>query len=251
VLVRGLVPAARAARLRDAIDRAVAAFDAGRAPATDEEARAWFDPLEDVTDGDTVRGWVRKGEGVLAADSPRALFEFLETVRDIGLDRLIADYLGERPTLAVEKCTLRRADAATLHPEWHQDGAFLGDGIRTVDAWFALSRCGREAPGLDLIPKRLDRVLATGAGAGTATFFDWVVSANTIARELPGVQVWRPEFEAGDVLLFDHFMLHRTASSPSMRERRYAIESWFFASSVYPTASTPSAHPTTSTPILV
>jgi hypothetical protein len=29
-------------------------------------------------------------------------------------------------------------------------------------------------------------------------------------------------------------MLHRTAAAPGMTAVRYAIESWFFASSVYP-----------------
>jgi hypothetical protein len=71
--------------------------------------------------------------------------------------------------------------------------AFLGDGIRTVDAWFMLSPCGRDAHGLELIPGRLERVLPTGE---PGTYFDWTVSPHTIERELPGAPVWRPEFEA-------------------------------------------------------
>jgi hypothetical protein len=131
-------------------------------------------------------------------------------------------------------------DTATQHPEGHKYGAFHGAGVRTVNAWFALSRCGRDAAGLDVIPHRLERVLSTGTSGGAETFFDWVVAAETIARELPGVQVWRPAFEPGDVLLFDHLCLHRTANSPAMPNVRYAIESWFFASSVYPSkGSTP------------
>jgi hypothetical protein len=243
VLVRGLVPPQRVARLRHVIERAFAAYDAtidGRASADMAE---WFDPVEDIPDGDLVRSWGRTGQGVFAADSPRALFELLETVREIGLDELIGAYFGERPALSVEKTTLRLVDTATQHPEWHQDGAFLGDGVRTVNAWFALSRCGRDAPGLDVIPQRLERVFATGTTGTAETFFDWVVSAETIMRELPGVQVWRPEFEAGDVLLFDHVTLHRTANSPAMPNVRYAIESWFFAPSVYPARG--------STPIIV
>ena len=81
---------------------------------------------------------------------------------------------------------LRRADASLHASTWHQDGAFLGEGIRTVDAWFALSRCGRDAPGLEVIPVRLERVLPTGEAG---TYFDWTVSPETITRELPGI--WR------------------------------------------------------------
>ena len=35
-------------------------------------------------------------------------------------------------------------------------------------------------------------------------------------------------------MLFDHLCLHRTAIEPTMKKTRYAIESWFFAPSVYP-----------------
>ena len=129
--------------------------------------------------GFTVIGW---GQGVFVADSPRACHEFLETVTEVGLPRVISGYLGERATLSVQKTTLRRADIETKHPEWHQDGAFLGKGVRTVNAWMALSRCGEDAPGLDVIPVRIPRVLATGATGPTETFFDWVVSAETILR---------------------------------------------------------------------
>jgi hypothetical protein len=235
VLVRGLVPSTRVERLRAAIDRAFDGREAKLARRTTAETVTWYDPVERVRK-DASREWVRRGLGVLAADSPRAFFEFLETVREVGLDRVITAYFGERPAVSIEKTTLRRADASLHQSAWHQDGAFLGENIRSVDAWFALSRCGREAPGLELIPLRLERVLPTG---DPGTFFAWTVSPQTIERELPGVSVWRPEFEAGDVLLFDHLLLHRTAADPSMSAVRYAIESWFFAPSVYPPGATP------------
>jgi len=235
VWIRGLASPPRVDGLRRAIDRAFAAREAALAGRATAETRVWYDPVERVPK-DGSRRWVREGQGLLMADSPRTFFAFLETVRELGLDRLIAGYLGERPSLSVEKCVLRRADASLHASTWHQDGAFLGEGIRTVDAWFALSRCGRDAPGLEVIPIRLARVLPTGE---TGTYFDWTVSPETIARELPGAPVWRPEFEAGDALLFDHLLLHRTAADPEMPGVRYAIESWFFASSVYPKTSTP------------
>jgi hypothetical protein len=234
VWVRGLVPPPRVAQLHDVIDRAFDAREARLAGRPTADAAAWYDELERVPK-DGSRTWIRAGQGLLAADSPRGLFEFLDSVHVLGIDRLIADYLGERPSLSVEKTVLRRADASLHASAWHQDGAFLGDGIRTLDAWFALTRCGRDAPGLEVMPVRLGRVLPTG---GAGTYLGWTVSPETIARELPGVPIWRPEFEAGDVLLFDHLLLHRTAADPDMPGVRYAIESWFFASSVYPKTST-------------
>jgi hypothetical protein len=236
VWVRGLVPPARVARLVETIDRA---FEAHDACANGRGTSPYFDPLEAIPNGEAMRGWIRDGLGVLAADSPRALFEFLETVHELRLDDLIHGFFGERPALSAEKCTLRRVDNQPLHASWHQDGAFMGKGIRTVNVWFALSRCGRDAPGLDVIPLRLDRLLPTGVGA----IFDWAVSDQTIARELPDIPIWRPEFEAGDALLFDELCLHRTAVDAGMTQLRYAIESWFFSSSAYPVDS--------QTPILV
>src|SRR5262245_24836656 len=233
LLVRGLVPPARVARLCEAIDRTFDAQKAVAATGGSAETAPWCDPLDDLPDGAAHRAMVRAAHGVLAVDSPRALFEFFETVHDLGIDALLTAYLGERPGLSAQKCTLRRVDASDWKirlSNWHQDGAFLGRGIRTVDAWFALSPCGRDAPGMDLVPVRLPRLLPRGEG-GTA--FDWTVAPETIARELPGVPIWRPEFEAGDVLFFDDWSLHRTAADEGMPNLRYAIESWWFAPSAY------------------
>jgi hypothetical protein len=232
VLVRGLVPPARVDRLVRAIDRAFDAHDAWAA--SGGQTSADFDPLEAIPNGIELRGWIRQGLGVLACDSPSAFHEYLETVYELGIDRLIAGHLGERPALSAEKCTLRRVDSSPSGAYWHQDGAFMGDGIRTVNAWFALSRCGVDAPGLDMIPLRFEQLLPRGE---EGVLLDWAVSRKTIDRELPGVQIWRPEFEAGDVLFFDHMFLHRTAAEPDMPRMRYAIESWYFAASVYPEGS--------------
>lgn len=234
--VRGLIDPPRVARLVRTIDRAFEAHDAAKECRATPEMAPFFDPFEAMPTGEEMRGWVREGNGVLAADSPRALYEFLETVRELRIDQVIAAYLGERAALSVEKCTLRRVDASAVYADWHQDGAFLGEGIRTVNAWCALSACGKDAPGLDVIPVRLERVLPTGEEGAN---FPWAVSRETIARELPGIPVWRPEFEPGDVLFFDHLFLHRTAAGPGMNRLRYAIESWFFAASAYPGDSTP------------
>ena len=231
LLVRGLVPPGRVARLREAMDRAFAAREEAAAGGPTDDTTTWWDPLPDVPDGDTDRAVVGMLQGLFTADSPRALFEFLETVRELGLTRLIEAYLGERPALSVKKCTLRRMDRQVLIAGWHQDGAFLGQHIRSLNAWTAVSACGRDTPGIEIIPVRLDRMVRQLGDGGP---FTWTVPPENIARELPGVAVWTPEFQPGDVLFFDHWSLHRTAIFETTPARpRYAIESWFFAPSAY------------------
>lgn len=231
LLVRGLVPPARAARLREVVDRAFDARDRVEAGETSPETAQWFDPLEGIPDGGIHREVARQAFGAFAADSPRALYEYVQTLRDLQLDRMIWSYFGERPALSVRKCTLRRVDQPVKVAGWHQDGAFLGTAVRSLNAWMALSRCGREAPSLELIPRRLDRIIPQ---LNDGSPFAWTVPPEHIARELPGVEVWKPELEPGDVLFFDHWSLHRTAIFETTPARpRHAIEGWFFAPSAY------------------
>jgi Phytanoyl-CoA dioxygenase (PhyH) len=136
----------------------------------------------------------------------------------------------------VDKCTLRRVSPGPdAKAGWHQDGAFLGDNIRALNVWLCLSHCGRDAPGLDIVPRRLEEIVETGTEGAV---FSWSVS-NAVAEEAAHGAPVRPVFEPGDVLLFDELLLHRTAFDPEMTEDRYAIESWFFGPSAYPERQTP------------
>ena len=69
--------------------------------------------------------------------------------------------------------------------------------------------------------------------------FDWSVSPASSTRSRPTRAVLRPDFAAGDALLFDHLFLHRTAAGPGMTRERYAMENWFFAPSAYPEGQIP------------
>jgi hypothetical protein len=234
VCVRRLVPRARVARLRHAIDKVFEGYDAKEAGKPVPEAATWYDPLDTIRNPQDARSWRRQANAVLAADSPRGFFELMETVHEAGLDALIAAYFGERPVLAAEKVTMFRVHAQDWRlraASWHQDGAFLGQGIRTVNVWFSLSRCGRDAPGMALYPIALDRILHVGE---EGAIYDWSLSPDTIARELPGVPIWYPECDEGDVLIFDHLTLHKTHAVEGMPDWRYAFETWFFSPSVYP-----------------
>ena len=158
---------------------------------------------------------------MLATDSPLLTFEMLELFEGAGLQRLVGDYLGEPPLLSVHKTTLRKADPA-VGGAWHQDGAFMGD-VRALNLWLSLSRCGDEAPGLDVVPRRLDEVVIEHGA-----MLD-VELTRAKAREAAGdTGILRPIFEPGDALFFDELFLHQTASDPvdaepALRDRELVL----------------------------
>jgi hypothetical protein len=241
VLVRGLIPPERAAMLASGIDRALDAFDTCVAASGPQAVPPWYVPFTPRTGDYRVGGrrrWVRASGALWTADSPRMLFELLEVVHETGVGSLVEAYLGERPALSANKCTLRRVPVDTS-TDWHQDGAFLGRQVRTLNFWLALSACGIDAPGLDIVPRRLDDVLETGTDGA---IFDWSVSPAVVEKAADGVGVLRPEFAPGDALLFDHLFLHRTGVTAGMSRERWAIETWFFAPSSYPDGQIPIAY---------
>jgi len=70
------------------------------------------------------------------------------------LPELVRVYLGEAPLITAQKTTLRKAEPA-VPGAWHQDGKFMGP-VRALNLWLSLSHCGDDAPGLDIVPKRID-----------------------------------------------------------------------------------------------
>jgi len=233
LLVRGLASAAQAALLAADIDRALQAYDAEVADQASPEQARWFTrlvPGEGYSYTELERRWFRQSGGqLLLADSPRSLFDVIETLSSIDIGRLLADYMGEWPALSFKKSTLRRAPA-NGETEWHQDGAFLGSATRTVNVWLACSHCGVEAPSLDVVARRLDELVEPGTDGAA---FAWSVGPAAADRAARGTVV-RPIFAPGDALLLDQLTLHRTGVGPGMTRARYAVESWFFAPSTYP-----------------
>src|SRR5262249_17791791 len=149
-------------------------------------------------------------------------FDVIETFDSAGVRRVVSEFFGEPPALLAKKWTLRLVPHDIANTNWHQDGAFMGGDIRSLNIWLALSQCGDTAPGLDVVARRFDGIVPSG-GEGAA--FTWSVGADVIDE----TDVVRPIFEPGDALIFDHFNLHRTAADSAMTQDRYAIEAWFLA----------------------
>jgi len=177
---------------------------------------------------------------VWMADAPAGLASYVELLEQVGLARLLGEYLGGPPEISVKKSIFRRVPAPSPMPGgWHQDGAFMGTGMRTLNVWMALTSCSNGVPGMDIVPTRIGHVVPTGTPGAE---FDWSVAPDRVEAVCGnGVEVVRPAFEAGDAVLFDEVMLHRTAGGPEMDQPRYAIESWFFAPGACPEDQIPFA----------
>jgi len=247
LLVRGLVSAEESAQLAAAIDTAYTARE--RNPEGTLSGDGYFEPFEpDPRFGIALeRAIVRGGAGLLGADSPLVMLAVMRAFERAGLAALATGYLRERPAISINKFLLRKVlptvfedsgEAKGSKPSaWHQDGAFLGD-VRAMNVWLSLSRCGDEAPGLDVVPRRLDEIVATGT---EGAIFDWSVSRAVALESAGGAGIVRPIFEPGDALIFDELFLHSTAAEPEMQGIRYAVECWFFGPSAFPAKYAPLA----------
>jgi hypothetical protein len=227
-LVRGLIESGDAIGFAEGIERAYRARESTQAGHPDTEG--YYEEFDPDPRLDAMgRGWVKLGGGLLAADSPRLSFDMTELFDSAGLPQLLSAYLGEPPVMSAHKTTLRKAEPS-VSGAWHQDGFFMGP-VRSINVWLSLSRCGDEAPGLDILPRRLNQYVATGTEGADLT---WTISEREVQQAAAGTAVARPIFEPGDALIFDEMFLHKTGSDPAMSAPRFAIESWFFGGSAFP-----------------
>jgi Phytanoyl-CoA dioxygenase (PhyH) len=228
VIVRGLMGRERVSQLVGDIDRVFDAYDAHRQNREMPERDAWFQPFK-YEETFIEREFRRRAGGVLAVDSPRAMFDVIEAFEECGVGDLVRHYFEEPAALLAKKWTLRRIPHDASPSDWHQDGSFMGKDIRSLDVWVALSHCGDDAPGIDVVGRRLEEIVERGT---EGAHLKWTVGRGVVDRVAEG-SVVRPIFEPGDALIFDHMNLHCTAVDPGMINDRYAIEAWFFAPSTY------------------
>ena len=101
----------------------------------------------------------------------------MELVEDTGVaaaDRGVLRRAARPCRRTSARCAACPTDTNT---NWHQDGAFLGRDVRSLNLWLALSPCGVDAPGLDIVPQRFDEILPTGT---EGALFDWSVSPQVV-----------------------------------------------------------------------
>lgn len=240
LIVRGFLSSEQVEKLQESVRRSFEAQDLhARGEATNESLK-WYSPFGSHGKKHLIdpreREFVRQGGGVLGIDSPAMVHDVLKLADDKGVVKAVSEFLGEpRPAISVKKTTLRVVPPQTS-TGWHQDGAFLGKDVRTVNMWISLSECGEHAPSLDLIPHRFDDIVPTGTEGAD---FSWSVSDTVASRYAGEYGIHHPHFAPGDAIFFDHMNLHRTGVQPGMTKERLAIEWWFFAPSCFPYEQVP------------
>lgn len=236
LLVPGALDAVRAPQIAAAIDHSFSVSETVADDGCELDSRWWRPlPVSDAEKALLGRKWVKGAGGLLFADCPKLQFEILELYGELGLGHMVREYLGGRAVLSANKCTLRRVPVDAVGG-WHQDGAFLGSGIRAINLWLALTDCGADAPGLELIPRRFDSVVETGTGD---SYFEWASGEDAVRNAAGRTEPISPAFSAGDLLIFDDLLLHRTAVNATMTRERHAIEMWCFAADRYPSGQVP------------
>ena len=238
LIVRGLLDTQDTADLRHCIDQALGArVDAEQNPEPPNND-PWYYPSPHFPGTHVAFSKLKKQKpyartgSIMVIDSPRGSFRVLDLYRKLGLKKLLDTYFREPAVLATRKWVFRLIEPRDLGRGigggWHQDGRFMGEGIRALNMWVALTECGEgtDAPGITLLPKRISEILETGTRGAN---IDWVVAGALVEELAADAPVVSPYFNDGDALFFDHFSLHRSGHEPGLSRNRYALESWFYA----------------------
>lgn len=245
LIVRDLFPAEEVSCMTTAIDQVLDACDSPR------KVRAtlsnhYFNPPENIVsilpekgmELGALRLFSAAAGSAICVESPSIAEMLLEFYEHHGLKKIVTQYLGEAPVLSLKKWVLRRSTLPMEEAGWHQDGAFMGTDINTLNMWIPLTQCGGTtgAPGMDLIPQRLHNI-QSAEGAS----FDWAVSDEQAKQTSTTASPIAPVFNPGDAFFFDHFYLHRTQYRPDFSKQRYAVETWFFGETTFPKNQIPIA----------
>jgi ectoine hydroxylase-related dioxygenase (phytanoyl-CoA dioxygenase family) len=237
LLVRGLIDL----RCVDALAVATARAFEAREHSGDGNARTvtqpWYVPCaawDDLSRGKShaVRNIARHCNAVQLVDAPRALARVVEAFDAVDLSGLVAECLDEPVSWSVDKTTLRRV-TREAGISWHQDGAFTAPSCRAVTVWVALGDCGpgTGAPGIAIVPRRVNTLLTPGGPGAPMTMTLSVADAERVGGGITAA----PTFGPGDALLFDERTVHTTdGANPDWTHPRYAITAWAFASSTFP-----------------
>jgi ectoine hydroxylase-related dioxygenase (phytanoyl-CoA dioxygenase family) len=133
-------------------------------------------------------------------------------------------YLQKEPTpwhiTAVRR--VNPGNAATILP-FHQDQAVIARP--SLNLWVALTPCGRNAPGLEMVLTDKTDLLETYSPEETPFATNrQQIDPRLVERTFGSEALWRPEFTPGDAMIFKGTTVHRSHVTPTMSESRLDAE---------------------------
>ncbi len=146
---------------------------------------------------------------------------------------MVQSMLGTKAALLADQCWGRRQFAPGRYPDghsahvWHQDGALHFDFVapypadallKMLTCWIALTPCGEDAPGLELMRQPLPDLLPPAE-----------LDARRVDERFAATAFWRPVCQPGDAVVFSGGTLHRTHVAPGMHKDRSSVELRFVA----------------------
>jgi hypothetical protein len=165
--------------------------------------------------------------------SAASLQGLIEAYQNSGVDKVLAQYLGEDPVLLSERLLIDRQQLKAGLP-WHQDGAFFGANVGAVNSFLALDPCGVDATGLMVAVKRFKEVVGVAPGERAPLGYGNTIKHEDILEMAGADRVITPALEPGDAILLDEMTMHRTGTSPAKAQPRAWAITWFFAPSRFP-----------------
>ena len=127
----------------------------------------------------------------------------------------------------------QRPDLQKLFYLFHQDGSYFSyrpEDHSGITTWIPLVDCGLDCPGLELYPYKLHEVLPPPKGQPLPyTFLD----TEEVLKRF-GNKLWAPAMKAGECLIFDNFLVHRTSVTPQMTKERRSADIRVFAANNRP-----------------
>lgn len=178
------------------------------------------------------------GRGALC--SPFSLFELTELYRNSGLLSVMQDYHGGNAVMMYERARLRiKKPGSSGALPWHQDANFFCNQYFAVNCWAAITQCGKDNPGLQVIPRRMTERVGWDSDEAASLTYGNDISRRVIDDLSVNHPVAAPIFEPGDALLFDEMTMHATNPSKWSMPNQIVAISWFFNVARMPSHRTP------------
>jgi hypothetical protein len=151
------------------------------------------------------------------------------------LPEIYLEYFGQDDAISVyqeNSVRYQRSDLKDQSYFFHQDGSYHSRDPKQhtgLTTWIPLNDCGETSPALQFVPKRLDLMPVPADKQMPYLFSD----EKEILRKYSEM-LWAPMMKIGDIMLFDHLIMHGTYIEAGMTEERQSADIRFFPSTRTP-----------------